>query len=401
MDTRELDVATLRKATPALPGLVHFNAASSGLLPQEVAEVLQQHLALELRGATHEAGVEVAELLEDARDEAAWLIGASAPEIAFTSSNTEAWNMAFLALPPLRPGDRLLVGGSEWGGNLLTLQAEATRAGARLERIPELADGRMDISGLAGMIDERVRLIAVTWVGAHLGYAAPVAAIGRIARARGVPYFVDAAQAVGVLPVDVARIGCDVLTAAGRKALRGPKGTGLLYVREGVLEQLTPRALNLRAASLSAGEVVLRRDSARFETGEFSPALRLGLGAAMRLANQLGPEAIAAVVLERTTALRLALAEVPGLVLRETGPAESHITTFHHPAITPQQLQQALRLRNITVNAVAHAYAPFATLEMPQGAVCRASVSYLTTDEEIARFAEALTCVLDPLTARS
>ena len=78
------------------------------------------------------------------------------------------------------------------------------------------------------MLDERVRLIALTWLPANGGLINPAAAIGEVARRHGIAYFVDAAQAVGQLPVDVARIGCDVLSGAGRKALRGPRGTGLL-----------------------------------------------------------------------------------------------------------------------------------------------------------------------------
>ena len=385
-----MDVVALRKATPSLPGLAHFNAASSGLLSSEVVEALQFHLGEEIRTSPHAAGLAAAEAIENARDEIAWLIGATAPEISFMSSNSEGWNLAVLSLPRLRPGDRVLVGGGEWGGNILTLAQECAAAGARLERIPELPDGRMDLSGLEEMMDDRLRLIAVTWIGAHLGHAVPVERIGRLARAAGVPFVVDAAQAAGVLPIDVNRIGCDILTAPGRKGLRGPKGSGFLFVREGALEQLVPRPMNLRAASLVAGEVVQRRDGGRFEASEYAPALRLGLGAAVRLANQLGASAIEARVLERTTRLRAALAEVPGLVLRETGPAESHITTFHMPEITPAQVQLALARREVTITTVNTSYAPFSTVPMPQGSVCRASVSYLTDDAEITRLAEAL-----------
>ncbi|PJE26437.1 Selenocysteine lyase/Cysteine desulfurase [Pseudooceanicola antarcticus] len=389
-----MDVEALRKATPALPGVVHFNTAGSGLLPFEVAEVLQEHLARELRQDASAAAASVAEEIQDAREEAARLIGADTSEIAFTTGNSDGWNAAFTAMPTLRPGDRVLVGAGEWGGNVLTLIQECARTGARLERIPELADGRMDISGLADMIDPKLRLIAVSWIGAHLGHAAPVEAIGKIARAHGIPYFVDAAQAAGVLPIDVSRIGCDVLTAPGRKSLRGPKGTGFLYVREGFLEALQPRGLTLHGAHVITGKVVLRSDTGRFEADEFSPALRLGLGAALKLANRLGAEEIRHRVLERSEALRRVLSEVPDLVLRETGPAESHITTFHHPAICADKLQHALAKRDIAVKAMGARVAPFATLEAPRGSVCRASVSYLTDDEDIERLGAALSQIL-------
>ncbi|MBR9764464.1 MAG: aminotransferase class V-fold PLP-dependent enzyme [Rhodobacteraceae bacterium] len=389
-----LDVAALRRATPALPGVVHFNSAGSGLLPDEVATALQDHLARELRSDSSAAALDVAADIEDAREEAARLIGATPSEIAFTTGNADGWNAALAALPALRPGDRVLVSSGEWGGNVLTLAQECARVGARLERIPELADGRMDVSGLSQMIDARLRLIAVTWIGAHLGHAAPVETVGRLARAHGIPYFVDAAQAAGVLPVDVARIGCDVLTFPGRKSLRGPKGTGILYVREGILDGLRPFALNLHAASAVTGGIVLRSDAGRLEAAEFSPGLRLGLGAALALANRLGAEAIRERVLERSAALRAALSQIPGLVLREEGPPESHITTFHHPALCPTKIQHALAQRDILIKAMPAQVAPYAGFGTPGRAVCRASVSYLTEDEEIARLAEVLTGIL-------
>ncbi|WP_040607382.1 aminotransferase class V-fold PLP-dependent enzyme, partial [Oceanicola sp. S124] len=373
-----LDVDALRRATPALPGIVHFNAAGNGLLPAEVAEVFQDHLARELRSDGGTAAQGVAAAIEDAREEAARLIGATPFEIAFTTGTADGWNAAFGALPPLRPGDRVLVGSGEWGGNVLTLAQECARVGARLERLPETPDGRMDLSELAQIVDARLRLIAVTWVGAHLGHAVPVAKLGELARAHGIPYFVDAAQVAGVLPIDVARIGCDVLVAPGRKSLRGPKGTGFLYVREGFLAGLKPFALNLHAASVVTGSIVLRSDAGRFEAAEFSPALRLGLGAALRLANRLGAEEIRDRVLERSEALRRALRQVPGLVLREDGPAESHITTFLHPGLSAARIQHELALRDISVKAMPGSVAPYATLGAPGQSVCRASVSYLT-----------------------
>ena len=161
---------------------------------------------------------------ETARALAARLFNAQPDEIALTGGNSPGWGSAFAAFAtahPWQPGDRILVGRHEWGGNLACMRLIAERAGARVETIPSDQDGCVDPEALRAMLDERVRLIALTWLPANGGLINPAAAIGAVAREHGIAYFVDAAQAVGQLPIDVEQVGCDVLAGAGRKALRG------------------------------------------------------------------------------------------------------------------------------------------------------------------------------------
>src|SRR5262249_45824204 len=140
--------------------------------------------------------------------------------------------------------------------------------------------------------NRRVRLVAVTWIPTNSGLIQPVEAIGEIAAEAGVPYLVDACQAVGQIPIDVARLRCDFLSATARKFLRGPRGIGFLYVADRALQRGdAPLYIDMRGASwITADSFELEPDARRFENWEFAWALLLGLGAAARYAAEQGVE---------------------------------------------------------------------------------------------------------------
>jgi cysteine desulfurase/selenocysteine lyase len=385
------DIARLRAETPGISAGIHMNHSGASLLPATALAAIHSHLRLESELGPMEAGLRAEPLRASVRAHAAQLLNADIDEIALMGSGSSAFGNFFTALPPLRQGDRILVGRQEWGGNLATYQRAAHRHGARIEVIPVRADGSVDADALAARIDEKVRLISLTWLPANGGLINDAVAVGRVARAAGIPYFIDAGQALGQLPVDVRALQCDVLKGAGRKYLRGPRGTALLYIRRDFLKQLEPAWVDVATASWQGDAYQLREDARRFETSESPVALQLGLGASIELALSLGLENIAAKVAQQAQFLRTELAQIPGLTLHDLGGVQqSGLVSFNLHGHSPYALKDALAARKIYIGANGVPYTPLDMQARGLDSIARASVSYLTTEQDIVQLCKAL-----------
>ena len=385
-----IDLKRLRAETPGCSLVTHFNHAGASLPPMAVFDAVTTQLQREAMYGPMEAGAAAAEQVEAARQSAADLLGSRPSEVAFAGSGSAAWGMAFAALPPLRRGDRILVGRQEWAGNLATMQRAADLAGARIDVIPCAEDGSVSATALAEMIDARVRLVALTWLPANGGLINPAAAIGSVTRAAGVPYFIDAGQALGQVPIDVAALGCDVLKGAARKYLRAPCGTALLYVRQDFLPLLQPASLNVKSAPWRADGYRLRDDARRFEQGEVSVAALLGLGAALRYALDIGVDAIRDRIDALARAMRSRLASIEGLQLHDLGSTQSGLVSFTLTGIDADEVRRGLALHKINVAVNGIPYTPLDMLARGMQDIVRASVSYFNTEDEIERLAQVL-----------
>ncbi|WP_457320904.1 aminotransferase class V-fold PLP-dependent enzyme [Roseateles sp. P5_E11] len=356
----------------------HLLLNHAGASPMSAAALaaLQAHLALESRLGPMEAGDAVAPQLQRLREDAARLLNAGTDEVAFLSSGSAAFGAAWSAFThktPVRHGDRILVGRQEWGGNLATYQ----RSGASVEVLPCREDGSVDVEASAALIDERVRWISLTWLPANGGLINDAAALGQVARAAGVPYFIDAGQAVGQLPVDVQALGCDVLKSAGRKHLRGPRGTALLYVRKGFLDHLEPPWVDV-----SGG---------RFETAEQPVALRLALQVAIAEALEIGIEAIGERVQGLAVLLRERLGELPHVRVHDLGNGtRSGLVSFTVEGEAAPATRARLAQQGIHVGANGVPYTPLDMQARGLDGIVRASFSWLNNPADIERLASAL-----------
>ena len=385
-----MDVEKLRLDTPGSSARVHLNNAGAALMSRQTLTAVTSHLELEATIGGYEAAAAAAEKVEHTYDALASLVGADRDEIAVVENATRAWDMAFYALP-FEEGDRILTTRAEYASNVIAYLQTAQRRGVSVEVVPDDESGQLSVEALRGMMDERVKLITVTHVPTQGGLVNPAGEIGEVAREFGVTYLLDACQSVGQMPVDVTEIGCDLLTATGRKYLRGPRGTGFLYCKRSLLQRLEPPFLDLHAATWTAPDSYrIREDARRFENWETYYAGKIGLGVAVGAALQQGLDAIEGRVSQLADALRQRLRALPGVVVHDQGRRQCGIVTFSVDGHDPQGIAEQLRTQAINVSVSVADYARWDLADRGLDAVVRASVHYYNTDDELDRLCDAL-----------
>lgn len=380
-----MDLARIRADTPAAEGQSFLYSAGSSLMPTPVVDAMIEHLRLEQQVGGYAAADREQARLDAVYDSVAALVNADRDEIALVENATVGWQMAFYAFD-WKPGDRILTGRAEYAANYVAYLQTARRHGVVIDVIPNDAFGATDPQALRAMIDDRVRLISITWIPTNGGLVNPAAAIGQIAREAGIPYLLDACQAVGQLPIDVRALGCDMLTGTGRKFLRGPRGTGFLYVRRGLLLTLEPPMIDHFAAPWTSTDgYTLRPDARRFETWENNYAARLGLGVAVDYARAVGLDAVETRCRALGDRLRDGLRPLGNVTLLDLGRAPCAIVSF---SIADYPVRAALAdaaAAKIVIGASPPASTRLDSDARSLGYVLRASPHYFNTEPDIDR----------------
>jgi selenocysteine lyase/cysteine desulfurase len=384
------DVARARAETPGCAYVLHFNNAGAALQPDCVLDAVRGHLGLEARIGGYEAAAENDARIEHAYDAVAAMLGCHRDEVALVENATRGWDMAFYGMR-FGPGDRILTGQDEYASNVIAFLQVARRTGAEVEVVPDDEHGQISLEALRARIDDRVKLIALTHVPSNGGLVNPAAGVGAIARTAGVPFLLDACQSAGQMPLNVNELGCDMLSATGRKFLRGPRGTGFLYVRRNWIERLEPPFLDLHAAEWTAAAAYeVRKGARRFENWESFVAGRVGLGVAVDYAMGWGLEAIQRRVTTLADRLRERLGETPGVTVRDKGELHCGIVTFTKTDEACETVKARLRAQAINTSVSPASYARFDMEARGLTDLVRASVHYYNTEDEIERFCAAV-----------
>lgn len=388
------DITRARQETLACQNIIHFNNAGASLMPTPVSQALHRYLHQEERMGGYETEAFYKASLNNTYASAAKLLNCSAHEIAFVENATRAWEMAFYSFK-FNPGDKILTTLAEYGSNVVAYIQQSQRLGVEVVFVPNDEFGQIDITALGHLIDDTVKLISMSHIPTGSGLVNPAKAVGKIAKAAGIPFLLDACQSVGHIPIDVQDIGCDLLCITGRKYLRGSRGTGLLYVRQSLLHALEPPMLDQHAAQLiSPTEYVLRPDSKRFENWEQFCAGKYALGVAIDYALAWGLDAIQARNYQLAENLRQQLRQLDGIKVTDVGQEQCGIVTFTAQQLAPIDIKQALGKQqiNVSVSGGAGSLVSFQHRGLTQ--VVRASVHYFNTDAEIDHFIAELKQVL-------
>jgi len=354
-------------------------------MPRAVLAAQREHLELEAAIGGYEASARRAAAAADFHAATADLIGARPEEIAFASCATAAYSKALSAIP-FTPGDVILTTRHDFISNQIAFLALRRRFGVEIVHAPDAPEGGVDVEAMAALMRaRRPRLVAATHVPTNSGLVQPVAAIGRHCRELGLLYLVDACQSAGQFPLDVDALGCDLLTATCRKFLRGPRGSGFLYVSSRLLATgFEPLFIEMRGATWTAGDRYEPVATAkRFEDWELPYAAVIGCAVATRYALGVGLDAIAVRAPMLAARLRDRLRAIPGVRVLDRGPALAATVTLAVAGWDPQPFHDALDARRINSAISYRDYAVFDFGDKDVDWCSRLSPHYYNTEAEV------------------
>jgi selenocysteine lyase/cysteine desulfurase len=381
-----------REETPGCANRVHLNNAGAGLMPRSVLDAIVGHLNREANFGGYESADDAAEAVSDAYANVACLLGTQPRNIAVVENSTVAFFQALTAFD-FHPGDVIVTTRNDYISNQLAYLSLARRRGIEVRRAADLETGGADPQSVRELLrDPRAKLLAVTWVPTNSGLMQAVETLGEIAESAGVPYLVDACQAVGEIPIDVARLRCDFLSATARKFLRGPRGIGFLYVSDRALKRGDfPLYIDMRGADwVAADSFEPAPDARRFENWEFPYSLVLGLGEAARYALGAGVEQSGRRARDLAADLRRKLSALPGFRVLDRGEELAAIVTVEVAGWDAPDLVTLLRQRGINSSASLRAYAVIDMAEKRAASALRLSPHYYNSEEELDAVIEAL-----------
>lgn len=393
-----LDVSALRAQTPGCTAVAFLNNAGAALMTRETTDAVIAHLHLENRVGGYIAHDQVAPTIARAKAGLAQLVGGKGNEVALSVSDSAIWVKAiwgWMLGKNVRAGQRVLIDRLAYHSHHAALVQLSELFGFEIEQIEAHPDGTVDLASLARLLeDDRTALVCVTAIGTHSGCVNPMKEIGAVVRARGIPMFVDGCQALGHLDVDVHAWGASLFSGTGRKWLRGPRGTGMLWVDERIVERFRPPGIDGTSSDWDASSgFSIRPGMGRFEEYEGPVAAQVGLATAVDQALALDRGQVETHVVAMADRFRSALSEIDGVTHHDTSALRCGIVTFSVDGVDPVVVVAAAAERGATINSSSATWAALDMYAKGLTTVVRVSPHIYNTDDELELVLEAVRSV--------
>ncbi len=390
------DLDKIRSETPSTQQILHFNNAGSSLTPKPVQDYLSDYLDSDAALGGYETAEQRKDDLDNFYVAAAKSVNGKPSEIAFIENATRAWDMVFYAFD-WKAGDLVLTSECDYNSNMVAYLHAKKRYGMDFIVIPNDESGQLDVDALENTITPAVKLISVSHIPTNSGLVNPVKKIGAIATKFNIPFLLDACQSVGQMPIDVKEIGCTMLSTTGRKYIRGPRGTGFLWVSESWIHKLNPPFLdNFAAPWVSPEHYEILPTAKRFENWERYFGGQAALGKALDYMMDIGMEEIWERVQFLATRLRVKLAMLEGVTLWDPGQQKCGLVTFTKNGVDPNMAKLILRQKHIHVSSSETQLTRTEQRSLGITETIRASVHYYNTEDEIDRFVDAIDKMIMP-----
>ena len=378
-------VVAWRSDTPGCAHRNHLNNAGAALMPQLVIDAIVDHIRLEAEIGGYEAADARADAIADGYQALADIVGARPENIAVVGSATAGFIQALSSFDFV-PGDVIVTTRCDYTSNQIQYLALAKRLGVEIAHADDLPEGGVDAQSVRELIaTRRPRLVAASWIPTNSGLVQDVEAVGEVCEAAGVPYVVDACQAVGQMPIDVARLKCDYLSATARKFMRGPRGIGFMFASDRALARGDhPLFVDMRGARWAAADVYeVNATARRYEDWEFPYALVLGQATAARYALEVGIDRAQVRAWGLAERLREALGAIAGVRVLDRGSTRCAIVTMAAEGRHADTIVRALKERRINAVSSLREYGIFDFDAKRVETAVRLSPHYYNTEDEV------------------
>lgn len=396
------EIAAFRKDTEGVSHVLHLNNAGAGLMPRPVLQSMVEHFELEARMGGYEAAALRADAVKEFYVQAAKLFNCKPSNIAFTTSATDSYSRALSSIP-FKSGDIILTDNDDFISNQIQFLSLQKRLGIRIEHIRNAPEGGVDLNHLEELLHRlQPRLLAITMIPTNAGLVQPVHQIAAIyeqyekIHGNRTWYILDACQGAGQRKLDVQELKCDFLSVTSRKFLRGPRGSGFLFISDKALQSgLEPMFIDMRGADwIEKDQYQPREDAMRFEDWEFAYAQVIGTSEAIKYYLQLDDQQVWNQIKHYSDYLRRELSAIDRVRVLDRGPELGGLVTFTVEGSNAQYLMQEMIKRKINI---VPSYRKFAVIDFDEKKVewaLRASPHYYNTTEELDTFLDTVKTII-------